>query len=224
MQITDFWQRYVGGFFKTRDAFSEGVRVQRLTNDATNTSADRFLRTIADDIEFTAPKRLAFPSAISSTTALKQHERADWQQTDPRIQLFAATLIEVCRKRNIPMFVHSAFRTKAEQDKHFANGTSKVKWPNAAHCQGKAVDIVHGVYAWELTRQEWSLVGKLGKDVLHRLNAARLVKDRFELEWGGDWSFYDPAHWEIKGWRNNISVLPAADPVRKTPRLILSKS
>lgn len=226
--ITQFWQRYAAGEFSTLDEFKKGVAVAITQQDA-DPNPDplkTFLgRDWADLTELShAPlSRLKFPSHFTSEAHLRQDNRADWQQTDTRIQLFAASLIEVLRHQNIPMWVHCAFRTKAEQETAFQGKNSKLRWPIASHCQGRAVDIVHGKFAWELTRQEWNHIGKIGKDVLARINRQRAVKDRFELVWGGDWSSpWDPAHWEIADWRDHINPAPQTlAPVRKTPRFIL---
>jgi len=83
------------------------------------------------------------------------------------------------------------------------------------------VDIVHGVFAWELTPQEWQLLGKIGKQVAWRLNQALPKERQFFVDWGGDWKFYDPAHWEIRGWQADVRKLPVLDPVRKTPRKLM---
>jgi len=226
--ITAFWQRYAAGEFDTLDKFKEGVALAIREQDA-DPNPDPLKHFLGrnwqelTELSHAPLSRLKFPSHFTSEPHLRQDLRADWQQTDPRMQLFAASLIEVLRAQNIPMWVHCAFRTKGEQETAFLGKNSKLRWPNAAHCQGRAVDIVHGKFAWELTRQEWNHIGKIGKDVLARINRNRLVKDRFDLVWGGDWtSPWDPAHWELKDWRENMHPNPLPQtPVRKTPRSIL---
>lgn len=228
--VTEFWRRYSAGALTTLADFKEAVRLQRLTNDATNTTFERtFTKMDLGPFNYAAPARLAFPSHFNSPADLRQRERADWQHVDLDVKIFAAQLIEAFRKMNIPLWVHAAFRTKHEQDVAVAQGRSKAKWPRAPHAQGKAVDIVHGKFAWDLTPQEWLLIGKVGKDVLARINRQRLVKDRFNMEWGGDWRRgtndiigWDPAHWEKTDWRDNVRPFMAGDPVRLSPRKILS--
>jgi len=227
--INAFWSRYAAGEFPTLEEFKAGVREAMTAQDA-DPNPDPIQHFLGrnwqelTELSHAPLSRLKFPSHFTSQTELAQHNRADWQQTDPRIQIFAATLIEVLRSKGIPMWVHSAFRTKAEQQAAFERGNSKLRWPRAAHCQGKAVDIVHGKFAWELTKQEWAHIGKIGKEVLDRMNRQLPASKRFALNWGGDWSFYDPAHWEIANWQSSIAELPTAAPVRKTPRFILREN
>ncbi|QCS37219.1 hypothetical protein [Tortoise microvirus 70] len=56
-----------------------------------------------------------------------------------------------------------------------------------------AVDIVHFGRYWDLSPKEWAVVGLIGKEVARRRN--------IKIVWGGDWRFWDPAHWELKDWK-----------------------
>ena len=56
-----------------------------------------------------------------------------------------------------------------------------------------AVDIIHATRGWNLTKKEWDVVGAIGKELARKRN--------IDIEWGGDWKFYDPAHWQIKSWK-----------------------
>jgi hypothetical protein len=63
------------------------------------------------------------------------------------------------------------------------------------------VDIIHASRAWNLTKKEWDVLGSIGKEIARKRN--------LKMEWGGDWDgregrpkFYDPAHWQIKNWRD----------------------
>lgn len=169
-----------------------------------------------------APAKLQAPSHFRTTAWLRQCERADWAHVDSRLAVWSAVFIEMARKRNIPLYVHSALRDKLVQDAHYKRGTSKVRYPHSAHNIGEAVDVVHGTLHWEMNRQEWALLGVLGKLALERLNA-KLPKDRkLTLIWGGDWrSFWDPAHWEIADYKARTRELSSVQPVRMTPRYIL---
>lgn len=84
-------------------------------------------------------------------------------------------------------------RTADEQAMLYVKGRTKVKPPMAAHVQGCAVDLIHGVKAWQLTREEWNLWGHIGVEVARKLH--------IKIEWGGSWKFYDPAHFELANWR-----------------------
>ena len=232
--VTEFWQKYASGGCPTISSLSRAVRTQRAAQNATDTTFERFLGDDNLDVDtFNAPKRLAFPAYMSSSAMLRYHERADYQHVDYRLMLFGATLIENLRKSGIPMYVHSAFRTATEQDALFYHTPprSQLMWPRAPHCQGFALDIVHGKYHWDLTPDEWKYVGKVGQDIAAKLRVPyRPSKDgkpsrpAFNIEWGGTFSsFYDPAHWQVSSWANNIIKPVIGDPVRLTPRAILKR-
>lgn len=155
----------------------------------------------------------------TSEAHLKRHMRADWQHVPIELQMFAARLIYNLRKADVPMYVHQAFRTKEQQDLLYAKGRSKpgpkvtnTQWPRAAHCQGVAVDIVHGRYHWELSKHEWNAIGKIGLQLADRMN--------LKLTWGGNWSFWDPAHWELTDWKQYIQPLKAGPTIHKMPEFI----
>lgn len=209
-----FWRQYFGGKLTNPCAFLSKLKQTRAEQANVPEQTERFLRDPVDALRFNAPERLKVgPGFLTSDKYLRQHQRADWQQTDPRIQIFAAQFCETFRRKQIPLYVHSAFRTEAQQNAMVSKGTSKAKWPRAPHAQGKAVDIVHAAYHWNLTSNEWALLGKVGKELAHRLG--------LQLTWGGDWNFYDPAHWELSDWRDNVRRLTAQAPVEQTPRGIL---
>jgi peptidoglycan L-alanyl-D-glutamate endopeptidase CwlK len=84
------------------------------------------------------------------------------------------------------------YRSKAEQDKAYEDGFSKLKWPESQHNKrpSRAVDVVP-------YPEKWSSV-----EAFEEL--AVIVKEEAELlgidvEWGGDWvHFRDYPHWQLK--------------------------
>lgn len=176
-------------------------------------------------------QRLAFPNRLNDATQLRNWARPDWQYCDTRIMEWAALFIEELRRANCPFYVHSAFRTREQQDKHVRDGVSKTPWPAAAHCQGKAVDIVHGLFHWDLTDNEWLWVGAIGRQVHEKLMAKTPKADRWPLVWGGSWNKgrgptvlgWDPAHWEIGGWKQQpiLRIIPGPA-ISHTPRGLLT--
>ncbi|MDO5631358.1 MAG: M15 family metallopeptidase [Paracoccus sp. (in: a-proteobacteria)] len=183
--------------------------------------ADRVFDLPPDPV-WTAPARLRAPGHFLSNTYLRQLDRADWAFVDPRLQYWAALFQEYARKRGVPLYVHSALRDKATQEKAFSEGRSKAIYGRSAHNIGEAVDIVHGVYHWNLTENEWRVIHMLGMAALDRVNA-QLPKDRkLRLTWGGEFkSLYDPAHWEIMDYRQRLRPMPKTETIRRTPRWIL---
>lgn len=188
-------------------------RLHEITRDPKVDEGERWMGNYAPAIK-RAPERLSSGTAFfTSEGYLRDQGRANWAGVPISMRVFAARVVETCRKFGVPMYVHTAFRTREEQQRMVATGRSNTHWPRAAHCQGKAVDIVHSRFAWDMTRDEWQWLGKVGKDV-----AASM---RLPITWGGDWSFYDPAHWELTGWEDDISLREPLDPVQLTARKIL---
>lgn len=217
--LTRWWQEYAMGRFRTPQALMTAARSE--TPDPAQ-GADRFLDIPLDSPRWDAPKRLQAPNFIGSTAQLKQWDRADWLHVDPRLRFWAALFQEMARKRGIPLYVHCALRGAAEQNKAVASGNSKAAYPKSAHNIGEAVDIVHGVFHWQLTRQEWALLHLLGQFALDRVNSRLKAAHKLHLTWGGNFkSLYDPAHWEITDFRNRRRPLPDGDPLRYTPKAIL---
>lgn len=116
------------------------------------------------------------------------------ERVHPDLLRFIETFMRLLQSRSFPFFVHELVRDKHTQNAYFAKGVSKARWGSSAHNFGMAADIVHFGRYWELSKQEWNLVGALGKE------AAR--KSGVKVTWGGDWaSIWDPAHWELADWR-----------------------
>lgn len=216
--IRRWWQEYVLGRLRTPQDLYSAAHYE--VPDPARLE-DRFLDGAPPDGGWTAPERLKAPAFMRTNGFLKQWDRADWQYVDPRLMYWASLFIEYARKRGIPLYVHTAFRTHAEQDRLKRNGRSRATYPRAPHCIGEAVDIVHGVYHWEMSEQEWKLLHMLGLRALERVNAQLSEANKLRLTWGGSWRFYDPAHWEITDWRARVRRLSAGPPVRRTPRRIL---
>lgn len=219
--LTSWWQRYVLGELKTpQDIFRLS---QRESPDQAQAS-DRFFSTPDDGVLFDAPQRLKAPSLFLKEAYLSQSHRADWAYADPRLMRWAALFIEYARKRGIPLYVHCALRSESFQNALKAQGRSFAAYPRSAHNIGEAVDIVHSVFHWELSKQEWLYLNALGNLALERVNSTLKASEKLSLTWGGDFrSLYDPAHWEISDYRKRIRALPPAASVHLTPRAILAR-
>ncbi len=234
-QVIQRWfQRYVLGEFRSpQDIY----RTARAENPDAALSSDRFFGVPPDVDRWDAPARLAAPSLFTAESYLSQGHRADWQHVDLRLMRWSALFIEYARKRGIPLYVHSAFRTEAEQAALVQRGVSRAAYPFSPHNIGNAVDIVHSAFHWELSPKEWQLLHLLGLLALDRINASLPAKlrldafgnpipmsDKLLLTWGGSFKrLYDPAHWEITDFRSRIERLSVGLPIRSTPRAILAK-
>ncbi len=101
-------------------------------------------------------------------------------------------------------------RGEVKQNKYFANGTSRVEWPNGKHNSypSKAIDAAPYPIDWgedgdRATREKaiWRFIHFAGY-----VQAVALHKFGVKLRYGGDWdsdklfddqSFYDLVHFEI---------------------------
>jgi len=212
----------------------EIFRASLQERDADDTSFQRFIGAYGDGEYFAPVARLARPSHFHTQGWINQSERADWQHCHEGLTILAAKSVVHFRKAEIPMFIHAAWRSKEVQDAARARGASSNSYPFAAHCQGKAFDIVHSVYAWDMTPMEWLFVGKVVKDIHRKMMKELKPELRWELEWGGDWFRgrprrneyevgWDPAHFEVKGWRKQaIWEHKAGAPRHATPERILT--
>lgn len=122
-----------------------------------------------------------------------QQARAVREGADPRILEFERKLIKRARRLGVPLFGHCVMRNRHQQIEAFVTGRSRAKWGESPHNFGCAVDIVHGTKGWALSERQWAIIGHLGKELAAALGLA--------VEWGGDWKFWDPAHWELADWR-----------------------
>jgi len=123
-----------------------------------------------------------------------QHFRARREGAHPDILAFERAFIRRMRKLGVPVFAHSVVRTHAEQRVIHLRGTG-VAPGESAHNHGKAVDLVHGLRAWDMPRPCWLLFGHIGKEVAQSLG--------IKVRWGGDFkSRWDPAHWELHPWES----------------------
>lgn len=217
-----WWQDYVAGRLKTpRDLF----RAAWAENPDPAQASDRFLDVPDPGPTWDAPERLKAPLHFKSEGYMRQRIRADYASTDPRLMVFGATLIQMAQKRQIPLYVHTALRSEAEQNKLKAAGNSKASYGRSPHNIGEALDIVHGVFHWQLNRSEWDLLHTLGRLALNNVNTHLKAANKLQLVWGGTFnSLYDPAHWEIADFRQRLRPLPrASEPVHLSPPTILAR-
>lgn len=189
------------------DAFrrEERARIRALSPpDTTTLDASRASQSAQiDGLVWDGLNRLTHPIYYTAHGNLVRDDaRADWRGVHVHLQAFAGLLMAYFDHHGVPFFVHSAIRGKIAQDAAFAAGNSKVRWPNGAHNRGYGFDLIHGRFAWDLTQREWRAVGEVGKRIWDRYMASLKPEDRLEIVWGGDWKFYDPAHWEIKGYKS----------------------
>jgi D-alanyl-D-alanine carboxypeptidase len=140
-----------------------------------------------------AARTLVDQQFLNSLTNRKRQLQCSRDGLEPAMADFALKFVKECARRGIPMYLHCGVRSLELQAELFHGRYTKARPGQSPHQYGAAVDIVHSVRHWELTRDEWAVVGVIGKEVARAMN--------LKVEWGGDWKFWDPAHWESKGWR-----------------------
>lgn len=116
------------------------------------------------------------------------------------LQILLMELIEV-----IDFSVLCGHRTKKEQDKAFAEGKTKLKYPDGKHnaYPSLAVDIIPYPVDWKDYKRIYFFSG-IVKGIAYRLKEEGKITH--SLRWGGDWdndndfndqTFNDLVHWEL---------------------------
>lgn len=127
----------------------------------------------------------------------EQQLRADRVGVDQEILEFERRFIAKMAKMGIPVFAHEAMRSEARQQMLYVTGKSKAKAGEGAHPHGFAIDLIHSTKGWDLTKEQWGIFGHVGKEIA--------IQYGLNLQWGGDWNFYDPAHWESRDWKHWVA-------------------
>ena len=131
--------------------------------------------------------------AVTSLHYVKNVVKASRDRAHPDIIGFYVALNKELKRRGYPFYAFEFFRNEADQNEANHLGNSKAGWGASPHNFGYAVDIIHLSRSWDLSKKEWDLIGVIGKEVAR--------KKHLKMVWGGDWDFWDPAHWELKDWR-----------------------
>lgn len=136
----------------------------------------------------------------------EQQKRADRAGVHPDIVEFDRSMVKRMAELGVPMFCSEMMRSPERQNMLFDTGMSKATAGNSAHQYGCALDLIHSKKGWEMTRQQWLVVGQVGQDLIKQKGFAIV-----SLAWGGDWQFYDPAHWQVANWREVKGWYPWAE-------------
>lgn len=124
-------------------------------------------------------------------------QRANREGAHPDILEFEKRMVRRMGKElGIPMFAHCVVRSMQQQAKEYDEGDSKAKPGQSPHNYGCAIDLIHATRAWKLSEKEWLVIGHVGQEIVKTAGLALV-----SLAWGGDWKFYDPAHWEVRDWQ-----------------------
>ena len=118
----------------------------------------------------------------------------EYMWVHPQIVDFWKAMHKECKARKIPIRAFEFLRSRERQDELQAEGRSNAKAGQSPHQYGLAVDIISATKAWDLSKKQWDVIGSIGKEIARKRN--------LKIDWGGDWDFWDPAHWQIKDWKN----------------------
>lgn len=144
-----------------------------------------------------ARQALLRPDYFATQKWMDQKLRADRVGASLEILEFERAFVRRLQRAGIPFFAHCVMRSGEDQDKLFRAYRSRARAGESPHQHGYAVDLIHSVYGWNLPDKKcWALIGELGKEVAKSI--------QLEIEWGGDWVFFDPAHWQVAGWKDRI--------------------
>jgi hypothetical protein len=166
-----------------------------------------------DHIE--AARSLADPDASEKLWVKIEATNNDYRYSHPEIVIFWKAMFKHMKARGIPVRAFEFTRSMERQNELFDTGRTKARAGQSPHqihtfrmeskdpitgvvlktykdCSA-AVDIIHATRGWNLTKKEWDVVGAIGKEIARKRN--------IDIEWGGDWQFYDPAHWQLKSWK-----------------------
>lgn len=229
MNVSLFWQKLQR--CKTLRELQALIRGERGRREATPEQPPRFIHGAPVEVKGWKPTKTMTigEDFFTSEAYMRTYSRADWRVARGGIDLFLAKLVEALRRRGVPMYVHTVWRSPAEQWEAYRKSASQTPPPEAAHVQGYAGDVVHAIFQWDLSDHEWFLIGQIGKAVARQLS--------MDIEWGGDWGAdwdkgkrgWDPAHWQRRDWRDlpqlSLGELESNFPkaVRRSPRAILAR-
>jgi hypothetical protein len=132
-------------------------------------------------------------SVIKSKRYQRQLVKTPRGNMHPRMVEFSLKFNLELQKRGVPFYVFEFHRSAERQNDLKAGGLSKASGGRSPHQWGFAFDLVHCTKYWDLTPKQWAFVGAIGKEVARRM--------KLKVVWGGDWDFYDPAHWQLANWK-----------------------
>ena len=136
-----------------------------------------------------------------SKYAWGQSSRTNLSQCAPELQVLWNRVIA---RADLPfdLKVTCGYRGEADQNKAYADGKSKLKFPKSKHNSSPslATDVspmANGAISWD-----WKLYDQLApivKDEWAKMETEAKAQGRTlpKLVWGGDWKFRDGPHWQL---------------------------
>lgn len=146
-----------------------------------------------------AAKSMRAPHLLSTTKYRDRVASVQRAGAHPALVEFFIKYQRAMERVQVPVFATEFVRSDLRQAELKKNGHSRAGPGQSPHNFGLAVDIVHAERPWRLTKEEYEVVGAIGKEVARRMG--------LRIVWGGDWSFFDPVHWQIEHWKSYREVM-----------------
>ena len=143
-----------------------------------------------------AMRSLADPQAMEMFKYKQAHTTLDWEGVHPDIKKFWDRFHKAMIKRNIPVRVFELRRSHKRQTELYNKKRSQAKAGESAHNYGMAIDIIHAKFAWNCSKKQFDCIIAIGKECARKCN--------IKITSGGDWDFYDPCHWELTNWKEQL--------------------
>lgn len=167
-------------------------RFTRRTNASKVLGVSPPITTLPPD-HIAALQSLADRDAFKDPAYLRRRDGVDYTGVPPWIAEFLRAFQAELGRYAIPMVVSEIYRDPERQKFLKGQGRSKAGAGQSPHQYGLAFDLIHYRKGWDITPKQWAVIGAIGKEVAR--------KRKLPMEWGGDWRFYDPAHWQLEGWK-----------------------
>lgn len=157
-----------------------------------------------NDIEVSEPHRAALKKiAHPAYFAQRKHERdlvssQIWDERGhPQLRDFTLAVIRELHRYSVPLKCYNIYRGEKEQNEAFNKGHSKARWGQSPHNFGLATDLIHATVGWgdnvTFPEEAWEAISVIAKEIARRQD--------LPVVWGGDWKFWDPAHYELRDWK-----------------------
>jgi hypothetical protein len=140
-----------------------------------------------------AKAKTALRSNVKPTHKLPKIDLPDKHAVHPLMRQYTRSLMKELQKLRMDMKIFEMHRSFEKQEEYYARGASKARYGQSPHNWGMAVDIIDRRRGWDLSENEWAIFGAIVKSVSE--------KTRIPVDWGGDWKFYDPAHIQLRHWK-----------------------
>lgn len=124
-------------------------------------------------------------------------------EAHPDVRDFTLAVINELHRYQVPLRCFNIWRGKEAQNKAFAEGNSRARWGQSPHNFGLAVDLIHATEGWGKGKP--NSMPKLAWEAIHVIAMEVARRKGLSFRWGGHFQgLWDPAHYELKAWRDLV--------------------